>query len=166
MGVINREEIKKYIMTNLGWPVVSVELDDIQIGMAITTALDEYLATGSVERAYYQVKAEGLNPNQFDLPPEVGTVANVAYAMPFDLMSGITGSTDVFSFAMGGGSTFGAMMGAGYGNFVHGASNLAVFFEYIQNRNRVLGLDITYKIIDNKLYVYPYPKTGDTVLIE
>ena len=165
MGVINREEIKKYILTNLGWPVVAVELDDSQIGESITIAVDEYLATGAVERAYLTIPANSSN-NAYDLPAGVGTVCNLVYAMPFDMMAGLAGSTDIFSFAMGGGGGFGALMGAGYGNFVHGSGNLAIFFEYMQNRNRTLGMDITFRVIDNKLYVYPYPKDQQNIIVE
>ena len=165
MGLISREEIKTYIITNLGWPIVDVELDELQIGQAISTAVDEYLATGAVERAYLNIPGSS-NTNSYPLPKEVGTVANLVYAMPFDMMAGIAGSTDIFSFAMGGGGGFGALMGAGYGNFVHGSGNLAIFFEYMQNRNRTLGLDITFRIIDNNLMVYPYPKDGNIIIVE
>ena len=165
MGLVSREEIKTYIMANLGWPILDVELDDLQIGQAITTALDEYLATGAVERAYLNIPGSS-NTNSYPLPKDVGTVANLVYAMPFDMMSGVSGSTDIFSFAMGGGGGFGALMGAGYGNFVHGAGNLGIFFEYMQNRNRTLGMDITFRIIDNNLIVYPYPKDGNIIIVE
>ena len=165
MGVINREEIKKYILINLGWPVVAVELDDSQIGEAITIAIDEYLSTGAVERAYKTLPSS-TRGNVYAVPEDVGTICNIVYSMPFDMMAGVAGSTDVFSFAMGGGGGFGALMGAGYGNFVHGTGNLAIFFEYMQNRNRTLGLDITFKIIDNELYVWPFPKGGQDIIIE
>lgn len=165
MALIAREDLKTYILTSLGWPVVSVELDELNIGQAINNAVDEYLATGAVERAYLPLQASSVN--EFDLPKEVGTVSNVIYANANDMISGVAGSSDIFSFTMGGGGgTFGAMMGQGYGNFIHGAGNLAVFFEYMQNRNRVLGKDITFRVIDNKLYVWPFPRPGDTILVE
>ena len=165
MGLIKREDIQNYILTNLGWPTVAVELDEAQLHTAINTAVDEYLATGAVERAYYQPMAiQGMN--EVPLPPEIGTVSSVCYAMPFEIMAGMAGTTDIFSFAMGGGGGFGGLQGAGYGNFIHGSANLAVFYEFIQNRNRTLGLDITFKVIDNTLYLFPYPKTSQTVIIE
>jgi len=165
MGILKREDIKKFVLVNLGWPIVAVELDDLQIGLAITTALDEYLANGAVEKAYWKTTAEG-GRNDIELPPEIATVSNVVYAKPFEIMAGMAGSTDLFAFAMGGGGGFGGLQGAGYGNFVHGAANLAVFYEYIQNRNRTLALDTTFKVMDGKLYIWPFPKPSDIIIIE
>ena len=165
MALVKREEIKQFILASLGYPIVNVELDESMMKVAINTAIDEYLATGAVERDYLMVPSLPGN-NAIPLPPEVGTVSSVTYSKPFEMMAGQAGTTDIFSFAMGGGGGFGGLQGAGYGNFTHGSANLAVFYEYTQNRNRTLGLDTTFKVIDNTLYVFPYPKEGQNIIIE
>lgn len=165
MGLVKREDIKQYILINLGYPIVSVELDESMVAMAISTAIDEYLATGAVERDYL-ITTIPPGSNEVHLPPEVGTVSSVTYSKPFEIMAGMAGTSDIFSFAMGGGGGFGGLQGAGYGNFVHGAANLATFYEYIQNRNRVLALDTTFKVMDDILYLFPYPKDGQSIIIE
>lgn len=157
MSTITREDIDKYILTNLGWPIVAVELAPEQIGQAIDMALQEYLSTGAVEIDYQELPSTG--GNIFTLPDNVGTVKNVQYSIPFQAAAGST--EDIFSFAV-----YSSPFGPNYTNFVHAAGNLGVFFEYLQNRNRVIGNEITFKVVDNQLYVWPVPKAVTTILIE
>jgi hypothetical protein len=158
MALITRDAISMYIMKMLGYPTVGVELDPAQIDQAITTAIDEYLATGAVERGYYHLAAQpGMN--EYKIPDTIGTVTNVVYPMPFQIMAGA--AQDMFSFA-----AYNAPFGPGTGNMLHGAANLGIFYEYIQNRNRLIGNDITWRVIDSTLYVYPYPKMGSPIILE
>ena len=158
MALITREAISNYIMNMLGSPTVGVELDPAQIDLAITTAIDEYLATGAVERGYYHLEAQpGMN--EYQIPETIGTITNVVYPMPFQIMAGA--AQDMFSFA-----AYNAPFGPGTGNMLHGAANLGIFYEYIQNRNRLVGNDITWRVIDSTLYVYPYPKMGSPIILE
>lgn len=158
MAMIRRQEISDYIMKMLGAPTVGVELEPSQIDEAISTAVDEYLATGAIERDYFKLEAKA-GINEYKLPPEIGTVVNVVYPMPFQIMAGA--AQDMFSFA-----AYNAPFGPGTGNMLHGAANLGIFYEYIQNRNRLIGNDITFKVINDTLYVWPYPKMGEPIILE
>ena len=89
----------------------------------------------------------------------MGTVCNVVFNIPFETAAGST--QDIFSFAV-----YASPFGPNYTNFVHAAGNLGVFFEYLQNRNRVIGNDITFKVVNNQLYVWPLPRNAPTILIE
>ena len=74
MAMIKREVIADYIMKMLGYPTVGVELDPAQIDQAITTAIDEYLATGAVERGYdADHQGKGGNRDESALPPRERT---------------------------------------------------------------------------------------------
>lgn len=158
MALIKREDISSYVYKMLGYPTVGVELEPTQIDEAITVALTEYLATGAVERGYYKLDA-AAGQNEYAIPDELGTIVNVVYPMPFQIMAG--SSQDMFSFA-----AYNAPFGPGTGNMLHGAANLGIFYEYIQNRNRLIGNDITWRVVDSTLYVYPYPKMGEPIIIE
>ena len=158
MALIKREAISNYVLKMLGEPTVGVELDPSQIDMAITTAIDEYLSTGAVERGFIKLDAiAGIN--EYPIPENLGTVINVVYPMPFQIMAG--SAQDMFSFA-----AYNAPFGPGTGNMLHGAANLGIFYEYIQNRNRLIGNDITFRVVDSTLYVYPYPKMSAPIIIE
>ncbi len=158
MAMIKREDIVTYVLNMLGYPTVGVELEQDQIDQAITTAIHEYLSTGAVERGYYSLDGvAGIN--QYELPPNLGTVTNVVYAMPFQIMAG--SAQDMFSFA-----AYNAPFGPGTGNMLHGAANLGIFYEYLQNRDRLIGNQITFRVIDNALYVYPYPKMSMPIILE
>jgi len=158
MALIKRETISDYITKMLGAPTVGVELESCQIDQAITVALEEYVATGAVERGYYKLDAVA-GQNEYQIPDELGTIVNVVYPMPFQIMAGA--AQDMFSFA-----AYNAPFGPGTGNMLHGAANLGIFYEYVQNRNRLIGNDITFRVVDSTLYLYPFPKMGVPIIIE
>jgi hypothetical protein len=158
MALIKRDQISAYIMRMLGYPTVGVELEPAQIDQAITTAIDEYLATGAVERGYHKI--DGIaGVNEYPIPEIMGTVINVVYPMPFQIMAGA--AQDMFSFA-----AYNAPFGPGTGNMLHGAANLGIFYEYLQNRDRLIGNQITWRVIDSTLYLYPYPKQVVPIIVE
>ena len=159
MALVSRKEIKRYILNSLGDPVVNVELAEEQLNEAINQAIDEYLATGAFETAYAQLPVDNQSSNVFDLPEDAGTVKNVVFNIPFETAAGST--QDIFSFAV-----YASPFGPNYTNFVHAAGNLGVFFEYLQNRNRVIGNDITFKVVNGQLYVWPIPRNAPSILIE
>ena len=158
MALIRREQIVTYIQNMLGYPTVGVELDPAQLDQAITVAMEEYLSTGAVERGYHKI--DGIaGINEYRIPDTLGTVINVVYPMPFQIMAG--SAQDMFSFA-----AYNAPFGPGTGNMLHGGANLGIFYEYIQNRNRLIGNDITFRVVDSTLMVYPYPKQSVPIIVE
>lgn len=158
MALITRESINRYILNNLGYPVVAVELSPEQLSQAIDIAINEYLATGAFETAYKMLPTNGTS-NSFDIPEDVATIRNVVFNIPFETAAAST--EDIFSFAV-----YSSPYGPNYTNFIHAPGNLGVFFEYLQNRQRVIGNDVTFKVVDNKLHVWPYPKHASFILIE
>ena len=111
MALVSRKEIKRYILTSLGDPVVNVELAEEQLNEAINQAIDEYLATGAFETAYAQLPVDNQSSNVFDLPEDAGTVKNVVFNIPFETAAGST--QDIFSFAV-----YASPFGPNYTNFV------------------------------------------------
>lgn len=158
MNRISRKEIETYILTSLGEPIVQVELAPQNIGFAIDTAINEYLSVGSFEQRYAELSMKPNTVNEFQIPDYMGTVKDVTYAIPGQAMAGST--EDIFSFAV-----YSSPFGPNYTNFVHAAGNLGTFFEYLQNRNRVIGNDITFKVVGDSLFVWPYPKQIPTILV-
>lgn len=159
MALITRDEIKQYILSSLGYPVVSVELEESNLQQAIDTAINEYLSTGAVEIAYAELPILDQTNNVFDLPEDVGTVKGVVFNTPFQAAAG--GTDDIFSFAVAA-----SPIGPQYSSYLHASSNLAIFYEYLQNRDRIIGNQITFKVVDNKLYIWPFPKYASHLLIE
>jgi hypothetical protein len=159
MSMIPREEIRKYVFTSLGYPIVNVELSQLQLDVAIDQALNEYLSTGAFETSYVQLPVNNSSSNVFDIPEDAATVKNVVFNIPFETAAGST--QDIFSFAV-----YASPFGPNYTNFVHAAGNLGVFFEYLQNRNRAIGNTITFKVVNNQLYVWPLPRNAPSILIE
>jgi hypothetical protein len=155
---ISRASILQYVMRQLGYPVVSVELTEDQIRECINTAINEYMANGAMERGYHLMDVVS-GKNDYELPKEIGSVTQVLYSLPNETIAGST--QDLFTYAV-----YNSPVGINMANSLHGPSNIGVFFEYIQNRNRVIGADITFKIIDNTIYLYPPPKMSGQAIIE
>lgn len=154
---IKRSEIFDYVMRQLGYPVVSVELTSDQVRECINTAINEYMSNGAMERGYHLFDVTAGN-NSYVLPDTIGAVSQVLYCLPNETIAGST--QDLFTYAV-----YNSPVGINMANSLHGPSNIGVFFEYIQNRNRVIGADITFKVIDNTIYLYPPPKlTGQAIL--
>lgn len=160
MALITREEISRFVLTSLGHPVVSVELAPENMQQCIDNAINEYLATGAVEIAYAELPLTGdIHNNVFPLPHDVATVKNVVFNTPFQAAAG--GTDDIFSFAVAA-----SPIGPQYSSYLHASSNLAIFYEYLQNRDRMIGNQITFKVVEDKLYVWPVPKYASHLLIE
>lgn len=158
MSLISRESIQQYIFNSLGYPIVAVELAPEMIQQAIDTAINEYLSSGATEIAFVELTPTP-GENTFDLPRDVATVRDVVYNLPFSAAAGST--DDIFSFAVAA-----SPLGPQYSSYLHASSNLAVFYEYLQNRNRIIGNDITFSVVGDKLYVFPYPKYAPKVLVK
>lgn len=160
MALIKREEIRKFILISMGWPTISCELKNPALDMAIDMAITEYLSVGAFEKEY-KILRSPVGDNKINLTdyPEIGTISNVVYPVRANQIAGST--SDIFSFAISG-----SEVGPNFTNFIHAAGNVAAFFEYIQNRNRVIGEDITFKVLDNTLYIWPMPKVAGNLIIE
>lgn len=155
---IKRTEIYGYILRQLGYPIVSVELSEDQITDAIDTAINEYMSIGAMERGYHLFDVQA-GKNDYVLPDSVGAITQVLYTLPNETIAGST--QDLFTYAV-----YNSPVGINMANSLHGPSNIGVFFEYIQNRNRVIGADITFKVIDNTIYLYPPPKMPGQAILE
>jgi hypothetical protein len=74
-----REQIKEYVLTMLGAPVLPLELDDQQLENAIDFALQIFEEYAPME--YFQYYSFYTTPGQsvYNLPPDVGFVRHVSY---------------------------------------------------------------------------------------
>lgn len=74
-----REQIKEYVLTMLGAPVLPLELDDQQLENAIDFALQIFEDYAPAE--YFQYYTFYTTPGQsvYNMPPDVGFVRDVSY---------------------------------------------------------------------------------------
>lgn len=74
-----REQIKEYVLTMLGAPVLPLELDDQQIENCIDFALQIFEEYAPME--YFQYYSFYTTPGQsvYNLPPDVGFIRHVSY---------------------------------------------------------------------------------------
>lgn len=74
-----REQIKEYVLTMLGAPVLPLELDDQQVENAIDFALQIFEDYAPAE--YFQYYTFYTTPGQsvYNLPPDVGFIRDISY---------------------------------------------------------------------------------------
>jgi hypothetical protein len=155
-----KEEIKKFILGKLGYPVVKVELSDEHVEIAYNNAVRWFIS----RKGYKKSRGEylsGYKEEEFVLPSDVDDVVNVvppgSYAtefVPFDAEAAILGMEGVPIDA-----NF-----YGIGNY----SRLVQDLQYREQTRRILGGEFTWEWdADGKiLYIYNRMKISGKMIIE
>jgi hypothetical protein len=150
-------DTKNYILYNLGYPAVKVELKDEQLQQAIEQALNVISNYTGLKRYAYTLTQRHVS--EYTVPADCRTVMKVYYNMGFLSVLGNT-STAMFS------------------DFYLLASDLAVdiyespltFWSYLASREmltKVYGTWTSFEVIEGgkKLRIYPTPVREDTLVI-
>lgn len=74
-----REQLKDYVLLMLGAPVITIELDQQQLDLAVDQALKIYEDYAPREHFDYYVFYTTPGKSVYELPPDVGLVRNVFY---------------------------------------------------------------------------------------
>lgn len=74
-----REQIKEYVLTMLGAPVITLELDEQQVYNAIDFALQIFEDYAPAEYFQYYTFASTPGQSVYELPPDVGFVRSIHY---------------------------------------------------------------------------------------
>ena len=156
-----REQIKDYVLTMLGAPVLPLELDDQQVENAIDFALqvlEDYAPT-----EYFQYYTFYTTPGQsvYKMPPDIGFVRQVSYKATADY---------AFSASDLGGVIPLEYMGAGaYGSIAGGINpqqpvwgkmaDWVLYKQYEDMYNRISGQEGGWEYLAgyNHIKLYPIP---------
>jgi len=149
-----RRGLKDYVLRNLGYPVINVELDDMQINDLINTALEEFLpySDDGIEKRFKVMQLEcgklsyildnnihsvlGLyQSNYLDYSPAPSDLFSINQYMANDMMIGGLGKMDILS--------------------------LELVQEQISTLGVVFGkrIEFNYNEITKELYLYADPKS-------
>lgn len=165
-----REQIKEYVLTMLGAPVIQLELDEQQIYNAIDFALQIFEDYAPAE--YFQYYTFNTTPGQsvYELPPDVGYVRRVDYKETANY---------AFSASDLGGVIPLEYMGAGaYGSIAGGINpqqpvwgkmgEWVLYKQYEDMYNRVSGQQGGWEWLGgyNHIKIYPIPYRSYPVIVK
>ena len=156
------DQLKEWILTMLGWPTITVELEDNQLNVCIQNALEKYTKYAYFPEQYlpynlkYYEPGVGANLAKFN----VMSVKDIAIGR--DRMLGYTNSDIFFGpqawFMGNGGYPFFGNCGNFSGSFTT-FHNLNEFFE-LANRMTGSNPDWVYDKASRYLRIMPEPKTA------
>lgn len=151
----NFDDIRAYILYSLGWPNVRIELQDVQLNVAVHDAISKFLKYGygqhHIDMKVVMVDAQGFA----DLPPEVGSPAMVkdiifmSKTLDTGLATDILGEHAVFGFVKGTYDFYSLT------DFTFDLSKYVLWRRNLEDANDVLGLKKSWEIINDKIKVYP-----------
>ena len=95
-SIVTAEELKEYVLTMLGWPLVTVELADNHLNIAINEAIETFTKQVQQERQSIAIPLSGYtSPSGFLLPDNVTGI----FAINDDGTSSIGDINRLFSFS-------------------------------------------------------------------
>lgn len=150
-----RKQLKDYILRNLGYPVVNIELDDTQLEDIINTTLAEFIpfADDGTEKAYKVLELE-CGKLTYDLPYNVLSVLGLYQSNYLDYSPA---PSDLFSINQ---YMANDMMLGGLGKI--DILSLELVQEQISTLGVVFGkrIEYDYNAISKKLYLTSDPRTN------
>jgi hypothetical protein len=154
---MSEDELKEWILQELGAPMVKVELTKEQICNAIERAVRWFVAKKGVT-CFYPLPLV-LGQSQYTLANDVDTVLDVIPAVPpMDLS--LIFSPYIMLDEKVPYDVFAAPQSAGiYGSFVQ-------TMLYVDTVKRIIGADSDWRQEGRKLYIFPVPKNATAALVE
>jgi hypothetical protein len=151
------DQLKEWILRQMGAPLVKVELTKEALCDAIEEAKRWFAAKKGVTRVCKLPVQDGNT--EYCLENDVDTVLDVVFAVPpFDIsliFSPFILQDDKVPY-----DVFAAPSSAGlYSSFVQ-------TLQYVQTAKRILGADADWRQEGRKLHIFPLPKNSSSILIE
>ncbi len=162
-AVKSLQDLKDWILVSLGYPTVTVELDDSQLNYCIQNALEKYTKYAYFPERELIVNLEKYVPGQgLDLKDfNIASITEIAYQK--DHMLGM--NNDIFwgypNFIMGNGGGYPFLNGQG--NFVGAWTTWHNLNEFFELTRRMTGSNpqFRYDKTTKKLYLMPEPRKND-----
>lgn len=136
----HREKMKDTILSMLGYPSVDLEIEDVQLEIAIDNAVANYraLAGASKEEAFLHLKLME-SQSVYTLPQDIEIVRKV-YRRGNGVVAGAGNTIDPFSLAYS--NTY--LMSAVRGSTGGGLLTYELYHQFDETAGRLFGRDITF----------------------
>ena len=161
----SKKKLKDWVLTMLGYPLVTVELTDEQLETCILNALEIYTKYAYFEEKYLAVDVGQYNPREgLDLSfwkvavvHEISTFRDRLYGMGTDDM--LFGWPAFLNGTFGGGPFFGSTRNGTTLNFAGGFVTYHNFIEFQEMARRLTGSnpDFTFDRVHQRLILMPPP---------
>jgi hypothetical protein len=155
-GLMNGEELKQWILRRLGAPFIRVELDDAHLSDCVEFSKRWFCAKKGVKKILQVNVIAGQV--DYQLPPEVDTVTDIAFPVPpMDIsliFSPFILVDDKVPY-----DVFAAPSAVGvYSSFTQ-------TLQYVEMAKRVLGAEPNWRQEGQTLYLLPIPKVNSGALV-
>lgn len=148
--------LKNYILTNLGYPLVRIELTDQHLLTAIIDAVTKYHRYAAID--YDFIAVTDISSNPFNIPNKINKEVIVDVLFP-------RGFFDNLGAGIATGGFVGEFEGAIIPIFnqgglldVLGKFNLATYYTYLQKLEdikKIIGVDRFWEIVGNQIHIFP-----------
>ena len=165
-SIDSKQKLKDWVLTMLGYPLITVELTDAQFEVCILNALDVYTKYAYFEEKYLMVDANNYDP-QLGLDLSFWKVASVKDISTMkDRMYSVGYGTDMLfgwpafmKGAFGGGPYFGSTRPGTSMNFAGGFVTYHNLIEFKELAERITGSnpDWTFDRVHQRLILMPPP---------
>jgi hypothetical protein len=157
------ENIKTYVLNKLGAPIVDVELTDEAILTNAQESIERYLYYRNKEYGIYYFNSQDTDlkepgKNGYTIPPAIlGNIFAVviANATPLIGFAGLGDGSYYMSLLMQ------SMVDEQRYSGTPGLADYSLTLNFQSSIKKLLGTDITYEVLDDKLYLYPNPDTSN-----
>lgn len=152
------QKVKKYSSEDL----IPIEIKDSQIRLYLDEAINLYKKWRNDEISTYKVQLEGNPDDGYLIPQIIGDWHDIIDILfqplfPIGFYTGsLDNSEDIISLALfnaiggnGAGSGYGGFYGQGF------QANYHISKMSISGMERILGLDPSWKVLNNRLYIFP-----------
>lgn len=165
-SIDSKKKLKDWVLTMLGYPLVTVELTDSQFEVCILNALDVYTKYAYFEEKYLMVDANNYDPKtgldvsfwKVAVVKEVTTMKDRVWGVGFgtDMLFGWPA---FMKGAVGGGPYFGSTRTAGSFNYTGGFVTYHNLMEFKELAERMTGSnpDWTFDRVHQRLLLMPPP---------
>lgn len=148
--------LKNYILYNLGYPLIRIELTEEHLLTAIIDAVTMYNRYAAIDYSYINLE---VTENPFDVPYGVNKETIVDVFVPAGFFDNIGAGLVTGGFVGEFEGTIIPIFGQKSGLLdVLGKFDLSMYYMYLQKLEdikKIIGIDRMWAIINNKIEVYP-----------
>jgi hypothetical protein len=150
------KNIKEYILTSLGYPVIKVELTEEMLNNAILAAANLFY---DYEATYTKLVMLTINTtdNTCVIPPEIDydDIKDVIVDTKNNISSGAGVGNELSGLVTLGASTY--SIPSFFHDFVANFDlvNYYLYVQYLEDYKKIMGIQISWQIIDDKIHLFP-----------
>lgn len=152
-------KLKNYVLRQLGWPLIRVEVTDEMLFDNIMDAIQRYCDVAAID---YNIEILTTSGNVLDIPSHIKPMSIVDILFQKDFFDSLATGVSTMDYEVLGGVPALSV----WNSVLNNDFDTATYFLYMQrieDVKKLFGITKTYDIIDGKIHLYPSNYTFGTV---